>query len=237
MRTSKLRTSALVVVGLLSAAGSKAETIGDPVIQRPTFDGGTGQLFVYSDFFSTPGRVTSWSFFSDNTATNSCSTGQDSYACYPGATITPILLRRNPADIFEVIGIGTTRSNSLTGQQTFAFGLTAGSDLVYGDVTFGFRSGGPQDTGDFDFGVVQFDDSPGPGFHYMGERTTFMIGTTFGAGANIGRRYSIQFTAVPVGVPEPSAALLIVIAPIAVLYPWKGHRALRRRNSVNPVSS
>jgi hypothetical protein len=152
MRVRQLILCALCV--LLSGRGLiKAGTIGDAVIPRTYFDGGTGQLFVYGGFFDTPGEtVTNWSFYSDRAATNDCSTGHAGYTCSPGTSITPVILKKTSANTFEVTGIGATRTNTLSGIQSNPFDLVAGSDVVGVNFTFGFRSGGPVDAGNYDFG-------------------------------------------------------------------------------------
>ena len=174
-----------------------AADLGDSVIRRSEFDGGTGQLWVYAGNFPNAGEiVTTWSFFNDGSATNSCATGAAGYFCYPGASITPVILEKTATSTFRVTGIGTTRVNSLSGAQTYSFGLVAGSAVVGANSTFGFRSGGPTDTGDFDFGVVQFDNAPSLGFYYFGERVQLTVGNDYN-GTGPSRAYSIKFTTAP----------------------------------------
>jgi hypothetical protein len=89
----QLEKYAALFMVLVGAHALPASTVGDPVVPGPTFDGRTGQLFVYEGFFPTAGEtVTSWSFYSDNNAQNDCSTGAASYTCFPGDSITPVLL-------------------------------------------------------------------------------------------------------------------------------------------------
>lgn len=199
MFASHISRTAFAAIAILctSAFQISGAEIGDPVIRRAQFDGGTGQLFVYAGAFPIVSeRVSSWSFFSDNTASNGCSTGMDSYVCFPGASITPVILEKTATNVFKVTGIGTTRPNSLSGAQTHPFGLVSGTDIVGPNSTFGFRSGGPSDSGDFDFGVAQFDNSSSLGYFYFGERVQISLGNSY-AGSGPSRAYSVKFFTSP----------------------------------------
>jgi hypothetical protein len=86
----------------------------------------------------------------------------------------------------------------------------SGTAVAGPETTFGFRSGFPSGTGDFDFGVVDFDNSVGSGFTFVGERTVVSLGTTY-SGNTVDRAYSISFST---GAREPSSLLLFAMPAV-----------------------
>lgn len=90
------------------------------------------------------GRLQTWSFFNDN------GTAQR------GRKITPLLFKKE-SDGFRLIGIGTTRTNSGNGLQTFDFAVIAGRDNVGAGHYFGWHTGQPG--GEHNTGVTEFDNN------------------------------------------------------------------------------
>jgi hypothetical protein len=110
--------------------------------------------------------------------------------------------------VFQITGIGTTRSNNLDGAQTYDFGLESGTAEVGTNTTFGFKAGGPLDTGNLDFGVVDYSDgSTGESFISVGERTQLILGDSY-SGIDTDRSYSVSFSAS--AAPEPTTVTLMV---------------------------
>jgi len=119
---------ALAAAGVCRAA-QPAETIGSPLIPRQVTDTDSGEVFLYDGLtspFAISGEALSWAFFDNQNA---------------GRIVTPLLFRISGRDSFVLTGIGTTRTSTGTGIQSYPFGLLAGSEqIVGGQYTFGFTN-------------------------------------------------------------------------------------------------
>jgi hypothetical protein len=89
-------------------------------------------------------RLRRWSFFNDNGEAQN------------GRVATPLILKRD-GDQYELVGIGTSRSNAGTGLQTFDFEVVAGTDAVGEGCFFGWHTGQPD--GEHNPGVIEYDSS------------------------------------------------------------------------------
>lgn len=100
-------------------------TIGPEPTERSSVDFSRGSIVVLETApFTEAGRVAEWSFYSTKTI-----------------PITPLIFRASGEE-FVITGIGRTRTSDGSGQQTFAFELQTGSDLVDpGQHYFGFKDG------------------------------------------------------------------------------------------------
>jgi len=99
---------------------------GRPIIDRST-DTVSGGVYL-ADEFPTVGVFTDWSIFAGSLAA--------------GRQITPLIIQKVGADYF-VRGIGTTRTITAFGEQTFAFGLVSGSPNVGPGYFIGWKDGSP----------------------------------------------------------------------------------------------
>lgn len=90
-------------------------------------------------------HVDTWSFFNDNGAAQQ------------GRVITPLILEKE-GDRYKLTGIGTTRTNTGEGQQTFPFEVVEGSDAVGAGYYFGWHTGDL--AGRQNAGLVEFEDGP-----------------------------------------------------------------------------
>ncbi|MDX1935412.1 MAG: PEP-CTERM sorting domain-containing protein [Capsulimonadales bacterium] len=202
-----------IILALLTATAPTfaQETIGAALISRPVLDSSVPLVIALHDGFTQPGTLTTWAFFNDISV---------------GGSVIPLLLTKSGAD-FIVSGVGTQRSNSGAGLQSFAFGLTSGSASVTSGTLFGWWQ---------DIGVVPLDFvAPSS----SGNNTTVTVGTdplNLFAGANLGsgvqvlnggntRDYSIQATAIfsSSAAPEPGTIVLLGIGLVGAI-------AARRRN-------
>lgn len=205
MTMNRIRAVCLGFCVVLAGSSSRAATIGDSVVQRPQFDSGNGQVFIYLGHFPSPGeQVASWSFYSDSSASTFCCGNPPS-----GQRITPLLFDQTSPGVFDVVGIGTTRTNLLTGVQSFSFGLAGGTDIVTASTVFGWKDGAP--VGDYLYGVVDMSSDPGR-LTYAVLDNNFPVDITLGqsySGSSLpDRAYSIQFTT----APEPAEVLPTALA-------------------------
>ncbi|MEQ1638887.1 MAG: hypothetical protein ABL903_19685 [Methylococcales bacterium] len=212
-------------VGLLFAAMSiiitpyaaYGSTIGAPLVNRALTDTAGGTIYALNTGFNQSGILSNWAFYNDNPT-------------QIGYEITPLLLDVVGGD-YVIIGVGTSRTNSATGVQTFNFGLTAGTDTVSPNLLFGWKDGtdtDPAQTGviELDFvnsatvGTQQFFGSGLPGV--SGHSGDLFPGSNLGAGRTMGvdvgqldRDYSIQATVS--AVPVPAAMYLFGSSLIGLL--------------------
>jgi len=178
---------------------SMAATIGNPVIDRSIVDAAFNTMFVYRGAFPNSGEtVTGWSFFGTNTN-----------------SITPLLFdRTGPSYSYTLLGIGTTRTSSGAGLQSYDFGLLSGSNVTGANTTFGWL--------DSTTGVIEFDYLfSDPGFEWYGGTPALplVIGNQYvfnnadlaGAPGTYpgGRLYSVEFTTDSAAIPEPSSLALL----------------------------
>ncbi|MFT3786080.1 MAG: hypothetical protein QM770_07930 [Tepidisphaeraceae bacterium] len=208
--------SCLTITASCICPGAAGETIGSPLQQRQFKDGDTGQVYVYagtSSPFNLDGVASTWSFYDANTF---------------NGIVTPLLFKKLSGSRYELTGIGTSRTSSATGAQTFPFAVIAGSAAIAGgSYTFGFTnrsyviSNGNLLAAFSSSGVVSYD-HPGvnvPTDDWLmtanlttGGPVSLSIGSVVGSGGIEfynspagGRVYSANFTA----VPEPVAMSLV----------------------------
>lgn len=140
---------------------------------------GYEQELVVSDY-----RLDNWSFFNDN------GDAQE------GRVITPLLFKR-AEDKYELVGIGTTRTNAGTGVQSFPFEPVQGTDLVEEGCFFGWHTGDTE--GNQNPGVAEFQDSPDCLMTILtadGQMTgqKLKVGATYRLQSQYRRRYSVMAT-------------------------------------------
>ncbi|MEX2186527.1 MAG: PEP-CTERM sorting domain-containing protein [Pirellulales bacterium] len=164
----------------VDGASSPVETIGNPVIDRPTVDGAVGSLFVMSgNPFTAAGSVDSWSFFNNN------------FVPPPPKQITPLIVE-DVGGTFAITGIGQTRTSTGVGAQQYDFDLVAGSAEVGPGRFLAWKDGG---NGTDNTGVAPFNENLGQSVKWFGAtHTTFSAGENLGAGQAFPRTYSISAT-------------------------------------------
>ena len=197
----------VLALAVLLCGVSSAATIGNPIVERSTIDTCNGCSFAISTPFTTPGQLTTWSFWADVT----------------GLSLTP-LIYQNTGSNFVISGIGSTVTVSSLGAQTYAFGLQSGSDLVNANFYFGYRDGTTEGANQ---GTIPFTDSASGALQYYfgdgagGPNADPFVGETMTLGTFNGglldRNYSIQATSTESAVPEPSTWLLMAGGFSAVL--------------------
>jgi len=117
-----------------------------------------------------------------------------------GRSFTPLIFESLGSGQWKITGVGTERTIAAGGQQDYAFGLTAGSNLIGSGTYLGWHEGligGP-----IGFG------GPGTGVHVYSEANqppTPTLDYVFTQEGTVPRQYNIQFTTY---VPEPSTWLL-----------------------------
>jgi dienelactone hydrolase len=164
----------------------------DLLRNRASVDGASGLIWLVSEMsgyeqeFAGDGyRLKTWSFFNDNRGVQ-----QDRW-------ITPLIFRKQDAG-FELTGVGTARSNTGTGVQTFEFEPVAGSDTVGDGYFFGWYDGDA--AGAPNAGVVEFDNAPDArmailtGDGQMGGQR-IQLGQTYRIQSEFRRQYSIMAVA------------------------------------------
>ena len=151
------------------------DTVGHPLIDRPSQDGAVGAIFLVDGAIS-PGTLTDWGFFDNQAA---------------GRQITPLLLQPNGTG-YDIIGIGTTQTSDGTGVQTSAFGISSGSAQVGLGTIFAWKDGS---NGANNAGVPEFTGAA-PGFvtYFGAGNTSFNVGDTLNPSQNFVRTYSIEGT-------------------------------------------
>ena len=200
----------MAVLSLAATAGTI--TLGDPVIDRALDDGAIGAMFVQPEpLFQ--GQMTNWNFFDNDT---------------PGQQVTPLIFQRTGPGAFRIAGIGTTRTSTGGGAQSFSFGLTSGSDLTGSDYYFGWKDGsnGTDNAGTMDFGFTQH------AVRYLGAgHTSFSVGNSKSVVLDIaygfpGRSYSLQFTQTVTGSATGDQAVARELTDGAVGSIFAGNDAL-----------
>jgi hypothetical protein len=101
---------------------------------------GYDQEFVDGNY-----QLQTWSFFNDNGAAQ-----QD-------RAVTPLVFRKD-GDKYQLTAIGTTRTNTGTGVQSFAFEATEGSGQLGDGYYFGWHTG--DTAGTSNPGVIEYEDAP-----------------------------------------------------------------------------
>jgi Ca2+-binding RTX toxin-like protein len=148
---------------------------GDPLIARPLNDGGVGLVFVMDEPLPSVGKVTSWSIYD---ATDN------------GQQVTPLIVEKVGAN-YVIRGVGTARTSSGSGLQTFNFGLASGSDTVGANYFLAWKDGSSVADND---GVIDYTDGGPDGIHYFAPGPPLNPGANIGAGTQLAREYSIQFS-------------------------------------------
>ncbi len=117
--------SKLAFVALAFGVAANAETIGNPLVPTTVTDTCTSCGFIFGQPFTTPGTLTSFSFYNNGT----------------GGDITPLNFI-GVAGGYELVGIGTTYTLSAgnPGGYLGAFGLSSGTASVGPDSYFGFEN-------------------------------------------------------------------------------------------------
>jgi hypothetical protein len=98
-----------------SAFGGVSD-VGSQVVARPNDEGAGGVIHLYlggTQPLAGPGSINGWSFF-------------DADASTAGQRVTPLLFEVTGASQWTVVAIGTTRSSTALGVQTYDFGTIAG---------------------------------------------------------------------------------------------------------------
>ena len=124
----------------------------DRLKSRAVVDSAGGIVWVVSEmsgfeqeFVDGGYRLDTWSFFNDNGPAEQ------------GRVVTPLIFKKE-GDLYQLTGIGTTRTNTGAGLQTFPFEAVEGRDEVAAGHFFGWHTGdlgGQQNAG-----VVEFSDEP-----------------------------------------------------------------------------
>jgi hypothetical protein len=186
------------VVGLAVAFGalSYASTIGNPVVSAAEVDMCSGCMFVLAPFSASDSgsTLTSWEFYAFNAADSPSVIGNQ---------ITPLLFSQTGPD-FTIVGVGATQTITATGDQSYAFGLVSGSDVIGSSSYFGWFDGSLSAT---NTGTIAFASDGGtPSFVRDG---TPVVGFT-DPFAPLSRTYSVQATDSFVEpVPEPGTLGLL----------------------------
>ena len=185
---------------LFAAARSLAPTpptpglVGNPDVlrSRATVDSAAGLIWLigemsgYEQEFAGDGyRLQTWSFFNGKGGAQQ------------GRSITPLIFRKRDVG-FELTGVGTTRSNTGGGLQTFDFEPVSGSDAVGDGYFFGWYDGDAAAAPNA--GVVEFDNAPDAlmlilsGDGQMGGQRV-QLGRTYRVQSEFRRQYSIMAAA------------------------------------------
>lgn len=179
----------LALALLIAAAPAAASVVGPSLINRPSVDGAANYMFLYEDgnppAFTTPGLVTSWSFYNDNGTASG------------NRTLEPIILRKHGGG-WEVTGVGATVTTpaSMSGVQTFSFDPVDGSAFVGPGYTFAHHDLG--NPGSIEYSGV----AAGTGTHRyksFGSSKATAGGAPLTGFSGLDRVYSVQFHAAPAG--------------------------------------
>lgn len=209
------------------AASGFADVLGSALIQR-SYNGTdycTGCLFAYAQvpLGDSGQQLSSWSFY----AAANPSFPTNGNANGVGNLITPLIFNSS----FTLIGIGTTQASTGPGIQSYAFGLTSGTDVLAAGDWLGWRDGSVSSQNN---GTISLDMSGGPGlfYHTCDNPTADSNGTTcyysasdpnpvtvgdtlsFSDASTSARSYSVEYTT----TPEPAfyGALAVGLAGLIV---------------------
>jgi len=161
----------------------------DGLTSRQTADSASGLIWIVAEMDGYDQELTvsgyqldAWSFFNDNGNSQK------------GRVITPLLFKKQDAK-YELMGIGTTRTNAGTGAQSFPFELVQGSDVVDEGCFFGWHTGDLE--GNYNPGVAEFQDSPDALMIILtadGQMSgqKLKVGATYRLQSQYRRRYSVM---------------------------------------------
>lgn len=237
----------LSLVLALAVSASANTLIGSATTSRPFVDLASGQVYIYAGGNFEPGvTVQTFHWLGDLFAGS--------------GFLTPLLFEETSPGVYTVEGIGTGQTVTSSGSvQSFAFGLTAGTDTTTnGNWTFGFINGLVNTAGsqtNSSAGTVDVS-IPADGLSGIAAATTdnwlftpsdanvtVGIGTTFGSGvaadfalnnpglggANQDRTYSATLSGI-ITVAEPGTFSLITGAGLVLAGMFR-YRYVRRRRS------
>lgn len=117
---------ASTILAALSPLAAAQTFVGSPVIDHPIDDSVQGLTYIYlggTQPLAGPGTAGTWSFFDNESWTL-------------GQPVTPLLFERMNADLWRVVGIGTTRISTGGGLQNHPFGLLAGTATLLPGVSY-----------------------------------------------------------------------------------------------------
>ncbi len=183
----------ILVISELRFTGSVRRTpivVGQHLKNRPTEDGGTGNLFAAEGFGFACGKVSEWSFRSRTNV-------------YAGVrNITPVILEQTGdggLGNFTIRGIGTTRAVAHSADvQTFPFGLVSGSASMGPRHAFGWKDSAVD--GGANPGVISWTNGGGHWVLWLGGPNPISVGLERALSRNLERRYSLQ-----VAIDTPNA--------------------------------
>jgi len=137
-----------IAPGTDALTANTAQRVGNTLVQRSTFDGAVGSLFM-GDAFTQSGRITRWALTSGPFSDSPATAADDRF-------VTPVLFKDAGDGTFQITGIGTARRIASDASQSFEFGLASGSDAVGPGYFLGWKDGtASADNGgaiSFDFG-------------------------------------------------------------------------------------
>ena len=174
-------------------------TIGDPLVSRGNYDGYAG--FILISPYSFPLAALGQSV-----------TGVSIFDGFVGRDFTPLLVANSGGGTWTITGVGTQRVVGASGLQSYAFGLTQGSDVITSSTRVAWRTSSQG-------GVIPFDyDSDGNAYTYspngVGPTTA---GAVFSQEGVTDRAYSIQFSSSAVtATPEPASLVLTASGLLAL---------------------
>jgi hypothetical protein len=204
MNSTLSRRIALLIlsggIALALATRGPAETVGNPLVAAPLTDGASGSIFVLLDPFTQPGTVTDWGLYDFEAPPPP-----------PTAQVTPVIYQQVPGG-WQITGIGTPRTTTGAGAQSYPFGLTAGSAAVGPGSFLGWKDGG---LGNDNTGVIEWFDGGVGTVDWLGPgHTTFAAGETFAPVVGLNRTYSLQADTEAGGAPLETIGNPVVDAPL-----------------------
>ena len=184
-----------------------AVVIGNDLINRPFDSVNNAGDIIYdtiTGLATANGVLSSWGIFDNDSFT-------------PDRLTTPVIVRDSGGS-FVITGVGTTRTTSEAGVQTFAFDLQSGSAAVFDDSTyyFGLRHGNI-DGSSINFGAA--DISIGASLSRFFDIGSLAIagGTDLTGTANQGLfTATYSYNATITDVPEPTSIALLGLGGLAL---------------------
>jgi hypothetical protein len=125
MKHARKHDALAALAGSILSIPALAQTIGSPLIDRPTIDSSSGVMLIYrgsTSPFPSSGTATTWS----------------AYVKTSNGNLTPLLFEITATNQYTLRAVGTSRVASI-GVQSWAFGTIAGNPgISAGKHTFGF---------------------------------------------------------------------------------------------------